>query len=44
VSGAKLADHSSTIYKTIDIEKTEAFNRTRRDIESQRQKSENLSK
>ena len=31
------SDYSSTIYKTIDIEKTEAFNRTRRDIETQRQ-------
>ena len=37
-------EHSSTIYKTIDIEKTEAFNRTKRDIENQRQKTDAHSK
>ncbi len=34
------ADHSSTIYKTIDIEKTDAFNRTKRDRENQRHKND----
>ena len=44
VAPFKHQDHSSTIYKTIDIEKTEAFNRTKRDIENQRQKSDTHSK
>ena len=37
---APVPDHSSTIYKTIDIEKTDAFNRTKRDREKQRHKND----
>lgn len=36
----KPSEVASTIYKTVDFEKTEAFNRTKREIETERQKSE----
>jgi hypothetical protein len=40
VSGPSSDTDPDTIYKTIDVEKTDAFNKTKRDIESQRQKSD----
>jgi len=36
-SGLESDADPDSIYKTIDVEKTDAFNKTKRDIESQRQ-------